>query len=48
MLRSHHHLRGLVKLVLWDVYYVNDDEISTSPRDLGIYIRLFSKEVVEN
>ena len=110
MLRSHHHLRGFIKLVLWDVYcvngfgsfrlgyvgvgfggncdcrygilyaggwflrvwlfwhlllilrnflfpagvglppgfcYVNDDEISTSPRGLGIYIRLFSKEVVE-
>ena len=51
MLRSHHHLRGFVKLVLWDVYCVNgcvnDDEISTSPRGLGIYIRLFSKEVVE-
>ena len=23
MLRSHHHLRGFVKLVLWDVYCVN-------------------------
>jgi len=23
MLRSHHHLHGLVKLVLWDVYCVN-------------------------
>jgi hypothetical protein len=23
MLISHHHLRGFVKLVLWDVYYVN-------------------------
>jgi len=22
-LRSHHHLRGFVKLVLWDVYCVN-------------------------
>ena len=41
MLRSHHHLRCFVKLVLWDV---NDDEISTSPRGLGIYIRLFDFE----
>ena len=51
MLRSHHHLRGFVKLVFLDVYCVNgcvnNDEISTSPRGLGIYIRLFSKEVVE-
>ena len=23
MLRSHHHLREFVKLVLWDVYRVN-------------------------
>ena len=23
MLRSHHHLRGFVKLILWDVYCVN-------------------------
>ena len=23
MLRSHHHLHGFVKLVLWDVYCVN-------------------------
>ena len=23
MLRSHHHLPGFVKLVLWDVYCVN-------------------------
>ena len=23
MLRSHHHLRGFVKLALWDVYCVN-------------------------
>ena len=23
MLRSHHHLRGFIKLVLWDVYCVN-------------------------
>ena len=23
MLRSHYHLRGFVKLVLWDVYRVN-------------------------
>ena len=23
MLRSHHHLRGFVKLTLWDVYCVN-------------------------
>ena len=23
MFRSHHHLRGFVKLVLWDVYCVN-------------------------
>ena len=23
ILRSHHHLRGFVKLVLWDVYCVN-------------------------
>ena len=22
MLRSHHHLRGFIKLVLWDVYCV--------------------------
>jgi len=24
MLRSHHYLRGFVKLVLWDVYCVNE------------------------
>ena len=23
MLRSHHHLRGFVKLLLWDVYFMN-------------------------
>ena len=23
MLRSHHHLHGFIKLVLWDVYCVN-------------------------
>ena len=23
MFRSHHHLRGFIKLVLWDVYCVN-------------------------
>ena len=23
MLRSHHHLRGFIKLVLWDVYCEN-------------------------
>ena len=23
MLRSHHYLRGFVKLVLWDVHYMN-------------------------
>ena len=23
ILRSHHHLRGFVKLILWDVYCVN-------------------------
>ena len=31
----------------FELNHVNDDEISTSPRGLGIYIRLFNKEVVK-
>ena len=37
----------MFRLISAIIVYVNDDEISTSPRGLGIYIRLFNKEVVK-